>query len=140
MSEPLGGRIYLAVTPSPAELEQARERLSRESCPRRYCWYWHTLAFDWELSPAEGCEVANRHIHRLLMERQGEVVPAWQQCCRASGNPNHPHYYEPREPHLEADGWPADFFQVVGKAARKRRFERRQRGKRRRGQKRGGHA
>ena len=25
-------------------------------------------------------------------------------------------------PHLEADGWPADFFQVVGKAARRRRF------------------
>src|SRR5262249_1848440 len=41
MSEPLGVRIHLSVTPSPAELEQARERLTRESCPRRYRWYWH---------------------------------------------------------------------------------------------------
>jgi hypothetical protein len=23
--------------------------LARESCPRRYCWYWHTLAFDWDI-------------------------------------------------------------------------------------------
>jgi hypothetical protein len=135
MSEPLGGRIHLSVVPSPAELEQARERLSRDSCPRRYCWYWHTLAFDWDLSPTEGCEVAERHITRLLLGRaQGEPVPAWQECCRASGNPQHADYYEPREPHLEADGWPADFFQVVGKAARRRRFERRKKGKRRREQ------
>src|SRR5439155_3963389 len=107
MSAPLGVRIHLSVTPSSAELEQARERMSRESCPRRYCWYWHTLAFDWDLSPAEGCEVAERHITRLLLGRaQGEPVPAWQVCCRASGNPQHADYYEPREPHLEADGWP----------------------------------
>ncbi len=133
MSEPLGARIHLPVVLSPADLERARERLFRASCPRRYCWYWHTLAFDWELSPAEGCEVAERHIYRLLLERsQGEPVPPWQQCCRASGNPQHPDFYVRREPHLEADGWPADFFQLVGKAARRRRFERRQRGKRRR--------
>jgi hypothetical protein len=133
MSEPLGLRIHLSVVPSAAELEQARERLARESCPRRYCWYWHTGAFDWEVSPAEGCEVAERHIHRLVLERrQGQPLAAWQQSCRASHNPQHPDYYEPREPYLEADGWPADFFGVVGKAARRRRFERRQRGKRRR--------
>jgi hypothetical protein len=133
MSKSLGARIHLSVTPSPAELQDARERLTRESCPRRYCWYWHTLAFDWELTPEQGCEVAARHIHRLLLERQsGKQVPAWQQCCRASGNAQNPDYYEPREPHLERDGWPEDFFQVVGKKARRRRYERRRRGKRRR--------
>jgi hypothetical protein len=132
MSEPLGIRIQLCVTPSLAELEQARERLTRESCPRRYCWYWHTLAFDWEINPDQGCEVAERHIHRLVLERrQGEPLPTWQQCCRATGNPQHADYYEPREPHLEADGWPEEYFLVVGKAARRRRFERRQRGKHR---------
>src|SRR5437588_3464720 len=131
MSEQLGTRIHLAITPSSAELEHARERLMRTSCPRRYCWYWHTLAFDWDLSPEQGCEVAERHIHRLLLERRtGESVPAWQQCCRASGNPQHRDYYEPREPLLEADGWPEDFFLVVDKAARRRRYERRRRGKR----------
>jgi hypothetical protein len=119
MSDPIGPRVYLSVVPSPAELEEARERLTREACPRRYCWYWHTLAFDWDVSPAQGCEVAGRHIHRLLLERrQGKPVAPWQECRRASGNPQHPDYYEPREPHLEADGWPQDFFLVVGKAAR----------------------
>src|SRR5437588_49455 len=138
MSEPLGARIYLSVVPSSAELEQARERLFRESSPRRYCWYWHTLAFDWELSPAEGCEVAERHITRLRLGRtQGEPVPLWQQCCRATGNPQHPDYYEAREPHLETDGWPRDFFQIVGKVSRRRRFERRTKGRRRREQERG---
>ncbi|HVL15503.1 MAG TPA: hypothetical protein VM529_23235 [Gemmata sp.] len=125
----------MSVVPSPAELEQARERLTRESCPRRYCWYWHTLAFDWDIGPEQGCEVAERHITRLLMQRQsGEALPPWQQCCRATGNQQHADYYEPREPHLEADGWAEDYFMVVGKAARRRRFERRQQGKRRRGE------
>ncbi|MBI3407317.1 MAG: hypothetical protein HY040_03040 [Planctomycetes bacterium] len=133
MSEALGARIHLSVTPTPADVERARVVLTRESCPRRYCWYWHTLAFDWDLSPEQGCEVAERHMHRLLLQRQsGEPVPAWQECCRASGNTQHTDYHEPREPHLEADGWPEDFFVVVGKTAGRRRYERRHSGKRRR--------
>jgi hypothetical protein len=77
--------------------------------------------------------VAQRHFYRLLLERrQSRPLPPWQQCCRASGNPQHPDYYEPREPHLREDGWPKDFFLVVGKAARRRRFERRLGGKGRR--------
>lgn len=136
MSKPLGSKMHLSVVSSRDELKQARERLTRELCPRRYCWYWHTLAFDWELSPAEGCKVADQHItHLLLTQAQGESLPAWQVCCRASGNPQHADYYEPREPLLETDGWPKDYFQVVGKNARRRRFERRKKCKRRREQK-----
>jgi hypothetical protein len=128
MSKPLGARLHLTVTPTPADLELAKTRLTRSVCPRRYCWYWHTLGFDWEISPEEGCEVAERHIYRLLLEqRQGEARPSWQQCCRATGNPQHADYYEPREPHLAADGWPGDFFMVAGKEARRRRFQRRRR-------------
>jgi hypothetical protein len=74
------------------------------------------LAFDWELSPADGSEVAARHIHRLILEQRGQAIPEWQECCRASGNPQHPDYYEPREPHLAADGWPATYFTPIGKA------------------------
>lgn len=130
MSEPLGVRVHLSVFPSPAELDKARTQLTRGTCPRRYCWYWHTLAFDWAMSPGEGCEAPDRHIVRLLLERdRGRPLTPWQQCCRASGNPQHPDYYEPREPHLEADGWPADYFAVVGKTARVRRYERRRRGR-----------
>lgn len=124
MGEPLGGRIDLSVIPSPAELDEARSWLTRGSCPRRYCWYWHTLAFDWGLTPDEGCEAPGRHIVRLLLQREGRLLAPWQQCSRASGNPQHPDYYEPREPHLEDDRWPADFFAIVGKAARVRRYER----------------
>jgi hypothetical protein len=139
MSEPCGARIHLFVIPSPVELEQARERLTRASCPRRYCCYGHTLAFNGDLSPAEGCQVAERHSTSLRRGRaQGEPVPAWQACCRATGNPQHADSYEPREPHLEADGWPADFLQMVGTAAQRRRLERRQRGKLRREQDGGG--
>jgi hypothetical protein len=128
MNERQALRLFAA---PPAEVEEARKRLTREQCPRRYCWYWHSLSFDWDLKHEEGCGVANGHIcDALLMQRGAEVGP-WRQCCRASGNPEHPDYYEPREPHLEADGWSVDFFQIVGKAARRRRFERRQRGKRR---------
>ena|SRR5437762_1149517 len=118
----------------PGEVEEARERLTREQCPRRYCWYWHSLSFDWHLMPSDGCGVASEHIGDALLARRGAEVGPWRQCCRATGNPEHPDYYEPRGPHLKADGWPADFFQVVGKAARRRRFERRGRAKRRREQ------
>jgi hypothetical protein len=132
MGIPLGVRVHLSVVPSPAELDEARSQLTRGSCPRRYCWYWHTLAFDWSLSPGEGCEVAERHIVRSLLEHdKGQPLLSWQQCSRASNNPQHPDYYEPREPHLDDDGWPADFFAVVGKAARVRRYERLHRGQRR---------
>lgn len=132
MSEPLGARIHLSVIPSQTELETARKKLTRSSCPRRYCWYWHTLSFDWHLSPDQGCEVAERHIYRLLLERaQGSTIQPWQQCCRATGNLQHPDYYEPREPHLEADGWSEDYFLLVGKAAKKRRYERQLRSRRR---------
>jgi hypothetical protein len=118
---------------SPVEVEEARKRLTREQCPRRYCWYWHSLSFDWVLTPEEGCGVAKEHIGDAMLKRQGAEIHPWRQCSRASGNPQHADLYEPREPHLEADGWPADFFQVVGKVARLRRLARRQRSGRSRG-------
>jgi hypothetical protein len=132
MNKRLGLVVLPHVNPSPAEVERARSQLSRQSCPRRYCWYWHTLSFDWHLKPEEGCEVGSRHIHRLVLEgKQGQAVPEWQQCCRATGNPQHADYYEPREPVLREDGWPEDYFHVIGKNGRRRRFERRQRDRRR---------
>jgi hypothetical protein len=123
--------IRLFAAPLPL-VEEARERLTRESCPRRYCWYWDTLGFDWELSAEQGCRVADEHPGDDLLVRAGATVQPWRRCCRATGNPQHRDFYEPREPHLEADGWPVDFFDLVGKAARTRRFERRERGERRR--------
>jgi hypothetical protein len=129
MGAPLGVRIYMSVVPIQAELAEARQRLTRESCPRRYCWYWHTLSFDWGSGTDKGCEVTDRHIHRLIFERHSGPIPPWLHCGRATGNPQHSDYFEPREPHLEADGWPADYFLVVGKAARQQRYQRLRKGR-----------
>jgi len=127
----LGERRPLPLFAAPlGVVEEARGRLTRDSCPRRYCWYWHTTSFDWDVAPSLGCGVAEEHIGQLFSA--GQAVPPWRVCCRATGNTHHPDHYEPREPHLEADGWPADFFQVVGKVARTRIYERRRRGERRR--------
>jgi hypothetical protein len=83
------------------------------------------------MKPEEGCQLAEHHFGQLVMERKGNGVAPWRQCCRASGNPQHPDYYEPREPHLEADGFLRDHFLIVGKIRRRRQYERRQKGKRR---------
>jgi hypothetical protein len=121
----------------PAEVAEARERLTREECPRRYCWYWHSLSFDWEWKPEDGCGVAHEHFGDARLKRQRAEVRPWRRCCRASGNPQDMDYYEPREPHLQADDWAADYFQMVGKEVRRRRFERRRRGQHRRKRERG---
>jgi hypothetical protein len=118
-----------------AEVEEARQKLTRDQCPRRYCWYWHSLSFDWHMKPDDGCGVAKEHIGDALLERKGAEVAPWRQCCRASGNPQQPDYYEPREPHLLADGWPQHYFLLTGKPSRRRKYARQERGKRRKGRK-----
>jgi hypothetical protein len=41
---------------SPTEEDMRRvAALAGTDCPRRYCWWWHSLAFDWKLTPTEGC-------------------------------------------------------------------------------------
>jgi hypothetical protein len=114
----------------PEEVEEARKRLTSDQCPRRYCWYWHSLSFDWQLKPIDGCQVAEQHPHDKRLARGGAKVVPRRQCCRATGNPLHVDYYEPREPHLKADGWSENYFSVTGKEARRRRYARRQGGKR----------
>ena len=122
-------RRSLAMFAAPPEMvEEARTKLTRECCPRRYCWYWHSLGFDWDMSTEQGCEVEEQT--RAISAEQS--IPPWRFCCRATGNPQHPDSYEPREPHLLADGWTEDHFLIVGKTMRRRRFERRRRGKGRR--------
>lgn len=75
-------------TGATAPIEEARARLTREECPRRYCWYWHSLSFDWDLKPEDGCGVADEHIGDTLLKRSGAEVGPWRRCCRASGNLN----------------------------------------------------
>ena len=87
------GRYFRSVTSSPDDLDCAR-RLPL-GVPKRYCWWWKTLSFDWELSVAAGCDYLARPkpSHWKNIE-----VP----CCRMEAASGADHY-EPREPHLEAD-------------------------------------
>ena len=83
-------------TPSPAaELSEAHRLLHREDCPRRYCWWWHSLQFDFHLAPSEGRELAERWPRKYV--KGGPI------CCRASHGAKHKDHYEPRA--AFAYGW-----------------------------------
>jgi hypothetical protein len=90
------GRLFESVTPSPEDVARARELPMLTACPRRYCWWWQSLAFDWDTPVEDGC--------RFLSAPKS---PEWQladvPCSRCVADSGIDHY-EPREPHLEADG------------------------------------
>jgi len=96
MREQGTGRLFVAVTPAQKDIVRARA-LPRTACPRRYCWWWQSLAFDWDTPVSQGC--------RLL---ESPKPPNYQYadilCCRNDFASDIDHY-EPREPHLEADGF-----------------------------------
>src|SRR3989304_613877 len=48
-------RLFVPVKPSPADLSRARDLAVLTDCPRRYCWWWKSLAFEWDVPVAEGC-------------------------------------------------------------------------------------
>jgi hypothetical protein len=79
----------------PEDIERAAQ-LPLTDCPRRYCWWWRSLSFDWDLSLEQGCR---RH------ESEGGGTP----CCRRDPTSTVDHY-EPREPHLMEDGFEVDRF------------------------------
>jgi len=96
-----GVRVHSVATISASDIERARA-LPKNSCPRRYCWWWHTLAFDWEVAPQDGCTFLN-----------SEKPPGWPNetspCkrCDASSQADH---FEPREPHLIEDGMVPEWY------------------------------
>lgn len=94
-------RLFDVVIPTPDDLVRARE-LPLSACPRRYCRWWQSLAFDWGTPVAAGCRF------RESAKPPGHPAPDTP-CCRldpASGEDQ----YEPREPHLEEDGFDARRF------------------------------
>ena len=99
-------RLFEIVTPTAEDLARARE-LPLSACPRRYCWWWQSLSFDWDTPVAVGCRLQESAKPRGF---RFPDVP----CCRldpASGVDQ----YEPREPHLVEDGFAPDRF--LGNAA-----------------------
>ena len=97
MTQSRNGRAFECTTPSAKDIVRASELPLLTACPRRYCWWWKTLAFDWETPVIEGCTYLNetKPLHWVGMDKP---------CCRSDANSNIDHY-EPREPHLEADGF-----------------------------------
>jgi hypothetical protein len=91
------GRLFEVASPSSEDLTRARELPLLTACPRRYCWWWQSLAFDWDTTVAEGCRFLSTP---KLVGWQWADVP----CLRSVPGSEIDHY-EPREPHLEADGF-----------------------------------
>jgi hypothetical protein len=89
-------RHFQPVNPSNEDIATAMA-LPLSACPRRYCWWWHSLDFDWDLAPAEGC-------HYFEEPKPSHWADTDKPCCRCDPESTADHY-EPREPHLEADGF-----------------------------------
>jgi len=88
--------IFRVHSPSADDLARARA-LKRVECPRRYCWWWCSLAFEWGLAVSAGCRVLG-----------AAKPPGWPDpdvpCCRLDPSSTVDHY-EPREPYLLEDGF-----------------------------------
>ena len=90
------GRLFLAVTPSSEDLTKAAN-IPADQCPRRYCWWWRTLSFDWEMIPLQGC-----------MFFTCDKPPGFNNAnlpCRRCDPSSAVDHFEPREPHLLEDGF-----------------------------------
>ena len=90
------GRYFLSVTPSPEDIARASQ-LPLSTCPRRYCWWWRSLAFEWDVPVVEGCTYFDS-------PKPSHWLDTDKPCCRCDSNSVIDHY-EPREPHLEQDGF-----------------------------------
>jgi hypothetical protein len=90
------GRLFVAVKPSAEDLRRAAA-LPTSASPRRYCWWWRSLSFDWERAPLEGCTFLSAPKPPGL---QHQDVPCRR--CDPTASVDH---YEPREPHLFEDGF-----------------------------------
>lgn len=92
-------KVLLAHRPSAADIERAKQ-LPRDACPRRHCWWWHSLTFDWDLPVARGCTFLS-----------AEKPPGWRESqtpCRRSDPESTLDHSELREPHLVEDGFDLD--------------------------------
>lgn len=70
--------------------------IKRCECPRRYCWWWNSSNFNWDVDVKDGCEVTFES-----REMTG--------CSRADPTRN-TDLYASHEPNLEEDGLPEDYF------------------------------
>jgi hypothetical protein len=94
--------------PLPSLEEVARAgRLGPDECPRRYCWWWRSLSFEWDIPVSQGCTFTfERNRGKVSADYPGRDSP----CCRCDKSSNVDHF-EPRDPHLAEDGFDAKRWQ-----------------------------
>jgi hypothetical protein len=90
------GRLLVAVMPSSDDLVRAAS-IPVDQCPRRYCWWWRSLSFDWDVTPLEGCA--------FLTSPKPRNMANTDVSCRRCDPSSTVDQYEPREPHLLEDGF-----------------------------------
>jgi hypothetical protein len=90
------GRLFVVCPPSFEDLVRAAS-IPSDQCPRRYCWWWRSLSFEWDVTPLLGCTF-------LTSPRPPGMANADTTCCRCDPSSTVDHY-EPREPHLLEDGF-----------------------------------
>jgi hypothetical protein len=88
-------RLFVPYQPTEEDLKWAAA-IPRDQCPRRYCWYWHSLRFDWQVSITDGCQ--------WLTASPPNSIGRECACVRADPESILDHY-ESREPHLKEDGF-----------------------------------
>lgn len=47
-------RILKSYTPTQEDFRRLNT-VCDDECPRRYCWWWRSLEFDWDIPTQEGC-------------------------------------------------------------------------------------
>ena len=100
-----GGKVFKGHSPTKEELEKAKT-LDRDACPRRYCWFWRSVKFEFETPVSEGCNAANEFPFNV--NPRHPVI-----CWRASRNPYDSDYYESRPSYLIRDGINPEYFDNV---------------------------
>src|SRR5262245_24412266 len=67
-------------------------QIPASGCPRRYCWWWVSALFEWNLSPSEGCTLLQAK--KPPRFKYGNIP-----CCRSELSSPIDHF-EPREPFI----------------------------------------
>jgi hypothetical protein len=87
-------RMHRPYTISKDDLDKVRS-FDTSTCPRRYCWWWTSLKFEWNLSAAEGCTFMD-----------AEKPEGWNNAdceCRRTGADSNVDQYEPRDAQILED-------------------------------------
>lgn len=81
--------------PTSVDIERAK-LLPASACPRRYCWWWRSLQFEWDIAPIAGCTFSDSG-------KPADWSEGDEPCVRSHPTSKSDHF-EPREPHMIEDG------------------------------------